>query len=278
MNYQNLLSEAFPYVAQIYPNCNFELHRHYEIEIIYCLSGSFMLKTKTDEFFVNSGEIIIISSMLPHEAKSFSAEDNNVLLIKIGPAFLRDAFYELASITFSNPVFKIDGNKEKWLKKLHFSFKTLTKYCRNRTQAAELIVMGTIYQLCANIMNDIPAERKIVNSKYSEYKSVAKIENVLEYIYLHYDENITIEKAASVAGYSKGSFCKIFKNTTGSSFHTYLNNFRIKNARFLLSETTIPIGEISCMVGFSEPKTFCRIYKKITGETPSEYRQHELKT
>lgn len=277
MNYQDLLTEAFPYVLQIYDNCEFEMHRHHEIEIIYSIKGTFTIKTETEEFPVNSGEVIIISSMLPHEAYCDRNSGNLVLLIKIGPAFLRNAFYEFASITFPNPVFNFNNTAERWSKKLQAFFKTLIKNCNSRESVSELTMMGNLYRLCASIISDIPDERKVISSQYNNYKNITRIENVLEYIYLHYGEVITVDKAAEIAGYSVGNFCKVFKSITGWSFHTYLNNFRIKNAGFLLSETTLSVSEISNMVGFSETKTFCRVFKDTIGITPTEYRKLSYK-
>ncbi|MBQ6839234.1 MAG: helix-turn-helix transcriptional regulator, partial [Oscillospiraceae bacterium] len=52
-----------------------------------------------------------------------------------------------------------------------------------------------------------------------------------------------------------------------------LNNFRIKKAVHLLSETSSSIESIAYMVGFNDPKTFSRVFKAVTGISPRDYRK-----
>ena len=61
------------------------------------------------------------------------------------------------------------------------------------------------------------------------------------------------------------------KKEFGKSFHVLLNEERIKRACSLLYDTDLPIYQISREVGFSEAKSFCRVFKSIKGCTPSTY-------
>ena len=79
--------------------------------------------------------------------------------------------------------------------------------------------------------------------------------------------------AADLAGYGKSNFCKIFKAITGDTFHNVLNRHRIENAYMYLSETDMTVADIGSEVGFSDTKSFCRVFKSIIGSTAGEYRR-----
>ena len=59
-------------------------------------------------------------------------------------------------------------------------------------------------------------------------------------------------------------------------FSDYLNRYRIRQAAKLLKETGEPISSVGQTVGYSDHSYFCRVFKKITGKTPSEYRRENF--
>lgn len=272
MVYQDLLSEESPYIAEAYQTCDFEMHYHYEIELIYCTNGGFKLSTNTKEYEVKAGQLIIINSLLPHEAIPLPNVKTETFLIRIGPSFLQNTFFEFASLDFKNPIFDLTCDKDGCQKKLRSYFDDLINYSKTKSKYSTLMTTGILYQLCATLLNDIPHVSKNSNSYYRHINSGNKIEEIIRYIYLHYNEKISIEKAAEICGYSKTNFCNIFKKQTGSTFHHYLNGFRVKKAKFLLTSSTLPISEIATVTGFEETKTFCRQFKTATGRTPTQYR------
>ena len=108
-------------------------------------------------------------------------------------------------------------------------------------------------------------------------RSVSNIEKALEHLYANYNKEHPVEDVAALCGYSKTNFCKIFKNITGTTFHSFLNSYRIKIACDLLRETNLPLDDIAAQVGFSDAKTLCRIFKSDTGITPGEFRKNGLR-
>ena len=103
--------------------------------------------------------------------------------------------------------------------------------------------------------------------------SMLNIQSTLDYVALHFADNITLEEAAGISDYSKGAFCKMFKEATGMSFHQYLNDYRIKMACMLLRDDKSSITEIVEKVGFGDVKTFGRVFRQKMGMSPSEYRK-----
>lgn len=69
---------------------------------------------------------------------------------------------------------------------------------------------------------------------------------------------------------------RAYKQLTGQNLSRYISDRRIEKARGLLSDSSLKISEISCQVGYESPAHFSRIFKKNTGMTPQEYREHCL--
>ena len=72
--------------------------------------------------------------------------------------------------------------------------------------------------------------------------------------------------------YSDAYFCKIFKQCFDKNFTTYLSEFRVEKAKQLLADVTINVKEISDKVGYRDSNYFAKVFKRIVGITPSEYR------
>lgn len=99
-----------------------------------------------------------------------------------------------------------------------------------------------------------------------------QILTAINYINLHYVENITAEAIADLVLRSKNYFCVQFKKEMRINLIDYINQVRIQNAKCLLRETGYMSCEISDMVGYSDYRYFCTVFKKYTGQTPSCYR------
>lgn len=76
------------------------------------------------------------------------------------------------------------------------------------------------------------------------------------------------------AGMSTFYFCKKFKKATGLNFTDYLSRLRIENAKDFLLNRNYRISEIAYAVGFQSLTHFNRVFKRVAGQSPTEYRQH----
>jgi len=99
------------------------------------------------------------------------------------------------------------------------------------------------------------------------------IYKALEYINKNYMKKITLEDVASYVHLSPTYFSKLFKDETQYNFNTYLNNVRIEMGKKLLLDESIPIVDISNLIGFEDQSYFSKVFKKITGATPGKYRK-----
>lgn len=93
-----------------------------------------------------------------------------------------------------------------------------------------------------------------------------------EYILEHQTEDLSLAQVARAVNTSTFYFCKIFKKSTGINFTDYLSRVRIEKAKNLLLNPNLRISEIAYEVGFQSLTHFNRVFKKILGQSPTEYR------
>lgn len=89
------------------------------------------------------------------------------------------------------------------------------------------------------------------------------------------EEEWPIERLASVSGVSEAHFARSFKEAFGIPPHRYLLTRRIERAKALLRDTDRPIIDIMLETGWQSLGTFGRVFRDITGESPTELRARE---
>jgi two-component system response regulator YesN len=99
-----------------------------------------------------------------------------------------------------------------------------------------------------------------------------KIQQAVRFINDNYRTDIRLAAVAREAGMSPAHFSRIFKKVMGLSYQNYLNSRRITMAKNLLRTSTQSVTEIAVSLGFADPTGFGRIFKKLTGHTPSAFR------
>lgn len=107
-------------------------------------------------------------------------------------------------------------------------------------------------------------------------KTAVILDKTVKYIQKHYAENLTLEDVAFQSGFSTYYFCKMFKKYYSSSFTDYLSNIRIQHAKILLKDPKMNIKDITQMIGYVDPNYFTRVFKKVEGITPTEYRNKTI--
>ena len=95
---------------------------------------------------------------------------------------------------------------------------------------------------------------------------------ITDYISNHFSENLTLEEVASLAGFSKYHFARLFKQYTNSSFYKFLNQKRIEYAKSLLLDPELAVTEVAAQSGFSSLSAFLRMFKQLNLCTPTEFR------
>jgi len=111
----------------------------------------------------------------------------------------------------------------------------------------------------------------IVERENAEPPAIARAK---AFINENYTEDLSLEQVAKFANMSSFYFCKMFKKFTGVNFTEYVSRIRIEKARNLLLNPNLRISEIAYEVGFQSLTHFNRVFKKVLGQSPTEFRAH----
>lgn len=93
------------------------------------------------------------------------------------------------------------------------------------------------------------------------------------YIHQHLDAKVSLQELSERCCMSVPSFCKKFKERTGMTLVQYMNEKRIDKAKQLLKNKNYSLWEVAEQAGFSNANYLIRVFKKVTGQTVSEYRK-----
>lgn len=144
--------------------------------------------------------------------------------------------------------------------------KALLKNCKkvdNNDVLFELarVVESYILLILRNCEND---------KQKGDIKCVVK--DIKQYIDIEYSENITLKDCAELYFVNAKYLGRVFKNIVGISFHEYLNNVRCESAKRMLKSRAESITEIAFLCGYSDVTYFNRVFKRMCGMTPKEYK------
>ena len=137
--------------------------------------------------------------------------------------------------------------------------------CQNNYEEMLSILMR---QLLICIYRELQKERKI-----SDIYLDNEMDMAAQYFTDNYSSDISIEEYASSRGMSISWFIRNFKKFTGITPMHFIVSTRISNAQLLLETTKYSLSEISRIVGYDNPLYFSRLFHKVKGFAPSEYRK-----
>jgi AraC-like DNA-binding protein len=98
------------------------------------------------------------------------------------------------------------------------------------------------------------------------------VQKAREYINKHKTEEISLAEVAKAAGASVFHFCKVFHRATGLTFTDYVARIRLEDARTRLLNPNLRVSEIAYDVGFQSLTQFNRTFKRVFGQSPTEFR------
>lgn len=104
-------------------------------------------------------------------------------------------------------------------------------------------------------------------------KSNTLVGKVNQYLQQHYDEELSRSQIAGVFFLSPEYLGKVYKKQTGQNMKDYLTAYRIEKAKELLRTSEQRVGDVALAVGFDNFTYFSTMFKKLTGQTPNEYRR-----
>ena len=101
------------------------------------------------------------------------------------------------------------------------------------------------------------------------------VDFALHYIHMHYQSSVSIGELTELLGVSQPYLFRIFKAVTGKSPKQYLGDYRLVQAKKLLRETELTVGEVAASVGYPDPLAFSKFFSSRQGCSPQMYRQNK---
>jgi two-component system, response regulator YesN len=101
-----------------------------------------------------------------------------------------------------------------------------------------------------------------------------RLSRALDYIAAHLAGDLYIDEVADEVGIGPQHLSRLFKEELDSSFTRYLNERRVEHARFLLLTSAFNVAEVADRVGFRDANYFGKVFRRLTGVTPTQYRAH----
>ncbi|MGN7764229.1 response regulator [Paenibacillus sp. 22594] len=110
---------------------------------------------------------------------------------------------------------------------------------------------------------------------HEEVTSHPEIQKILQYIHAHYPEDITVKSMSVYVMMGENYVSTLFKKKTGQTLIHYLHLVRVNQAIQYLCHSDLPVYEIGNRVGFVNDNYFIKIFKRLTLQTPSQFRQSQ---
>ncbi len=150
-----------------------------------------------------------------------------------------------------------DGSGELDTKELYKQLLAMSSLAETERWFAE-----TVFPLVMNALQDanLPKRTKLV-------------QQVLQYIHLHYDTDLSLQLVADTFGMTPPQLSRLFREERNESFSDYVLRCRIEKAKEWLTHTEMPIREIAERLRYASVQNFTRIFKQMTNEPPGHYRK-----
>lgn len=265
------LAHIRPYDIRIWQCTDFDRHWHSNTELYICLRGQMNIRIEDKQYCLHRDDTVFVASNEAHEIFC-DDPDTLVVLIAFGYGLLGDAYSKLQDICLDRPFFNLGADISPELRCPLVQIKDILCKPVEDEVLVDWQFRSSLYAIAGYICrhkqaNPISAERLL------RAKQLEKMYTTLQYIAEHFQEPITVERAAAVAGYDKSHFCKQFRKTTGMTFHRYLNYYRLSAACRLLSDAKLPMSVVAEQSGFPSQKNLSRLFQQILGMTPTQYRK-----
>jgi AraC-like DNA-binding protein len=175
-----------------------------------------------------------------------------------------ESYLKQANLTQANPTFRYDrdGFVEECINQMMAAHKPV--------KSSELHMMGYLYFFLSKLA-EVAEENAFAGR--NENRKEHYVKKAVELIAMNYSRNISISEISRYIGLDRSYFCSIFKDTMNMAPQEFLIHFRVNKACELMRSNILTIGDISRSVGYEDPLQFSKVFKKVKGLAPREYRK-----
>lgn len=251
---------------------NYPPHWHPAFEVIMPVENTYRAICGEKDYHLREGDVLIICPCMIHELfapeageriifqpglSQISIKELNLLISIISPALLITP--EEYPVIHPRVCKLMREIKEEYFSSLSYAEASIF------SRFLEILVMvGRSHKTFSQQNADSGSTRQ---KEYME-----KFLFITEYINEHFAEDLSLEQVASLAGFSKYHFTRLFKQYTDTSFYKYLNQKRISHAKTLLLDPKLTVLDVALQSGFPSLSAFLRMFKQMNMCTPTEFR------
>ena len=142
------------------------------------------------------------------------------------------------------------------------------------TELEQQFIKNSIELLIISLLNADATEKQNRISLYEHFlRRKTLTENIIEYLKENLNQAVTLEHVSRRFSYSLSSIKRIFKEETGCSVISYLNQLRMEKARELLTDKSLSVGDAAARLGYANTYYFSNAFKKKWGMSPSAFRE-----
>lgn len=234
-----------------------------DFQLLYIASGKAHFHFDGKEQIVTAGHMVLYRPKEPQKYEYYGEDQTEVYWVH----------FTGGNVTNILRSYGITDNKKVFYCGSGLDYKNLFRSMINELQMCKENYAEMLEMYLRQIF--IMLQRYFTDSlKTDNTHVIEEIDKAAIYFNEHYSEEISIEEYAQNNHFSVSWFIRNFKHCTGFTPMQYILSKRIYNAEILLHDSTYNVTEIAEIVGYENPLYFSRIFKKVKGLSPSEYRKN----
>lgn len=253
-------------------------HYHPEIELVYIAKGSGKIHIGQHLSYYSGGVLLLIGPNVPHlgfvDRMTLNEEE---IIVQFRFDFLGEGFFK------ADELYKVNALLDRSRSGIRFADHLIPDV---GNKLKELLAMTPLNRLVYFIkfLDELAEyeDYELLNAEshmlVSKQQDNDRMDQIFKYVRNNFDSDISLEEISNTVSLTVPAFCRYFKKATSKTFTEYLNEFRIVHATKLLAEGQLSLTEIYMECGFNSQSHFIKQFKRITSQTPSEYRKGLMKT
>lgn len=246
-------------------------HWHDRVEILVVAEGCLQVFCDGETYEVNAGEFVYVN---PYQIHSGTAGEDGVKYYVITTEY--KLLLSESMDAGDQMILQLQNNERRvtnYIKnpELFHMFMHLTEIDHQKEICYEILMRGQLL-LCLGKLAGLYSFAPQKNDKNAGRKN-ASIQQIIEYINEHYQEDISSQSLAEHFGFSLSYFSRYFKKESGENVTDYINSVRLSRAISMLVKTDRSMAEIAATVGYTSLSYFNKKFKESTGVTPLWYRK-----
>ena len=259
-------------------------HSHPTFEFSFFREGSGVFSTKDKQYPIEPGDVFLFRGNEQHYVTEIGGDKEIICPgLQFSPDFIWSPRNEIMSIkhmklfTQDNKLFhnQIERGSETVIRVRELLLAIENEFKQGRSQYSLMIKVYLISILVLLIRYYSERGANGVEENFNiKRENMLLIDNVMRYIDSHITEDLDIKTLAGIANMSVSYFSRLFKALNGFTTWDYIVSRRIHLAQNLLLSTENTVLDIAMCCGFHNSANFNRAFRKITGESPSEYRKN----